>query len=95
MDAMAHEFSWQDIPGLAGFVLYALAYLLVSLKRLRAEDMAFFVLNGAAAGLILTGLYLDFNLGSVLTQIFYLTVSLVAILARLRPAPVRAEAPAG
>ncbi len=73
-----------EFLGLAGFALYALAYASISLGRVTGDSPVFYALNGLAAASVLASLTMDFNLGSVMIQIFYLGVSLAGLCSRLR-----------
>lgn len=75
-----------DAAGLAGFGLYVLNYALLTLQRGRADRIGHFAINGTAASLVLIGLAQDFNLASALIQIFWIVMSAVAIVLRLRRA---------
>ncbi|MDX8348145.1 hypothetical protein SLH49_09115 [Cognatiyoonia sp. IB215446] len=73
-----------DAIGVAGFGLYVLNYTLLTFRRIRTEHVAYFVINATAAGMVLVGLSASFNLASALIQIFWLIISLTAIVIRLR-----------
>jgi len=73
--------------GLAGFAVYAGAYLMLCLKRIDSGSMAFYALNGIAAALTAGSLFYSFNPGVFLTQAFFLVASLAAVAIRLRPQP--------
>jgi len=92
MTNLTSALSWADVPGMLGFTLYAVAYLLVATNRLKGHETMFFALNGAGAVFVLVGLQLNFNLGAMLVQVFYLTVSGATITARLWRRPVETPA---
>ncbi|WP_172331079.1 hypothetical protein [Mangrovicoccus sp. HB161399] len=73
-----------ELLGVAGFALYALAYVWISIGRVTGDSPLFYALNGLAALAVLASLTMDFNLGSVMIQIFYLAVSLAGLWSRLR-----------
>ncbi|MDX8351091.1 CBU_0592 family membrane protein [Cognatiyoonia sp. IB215182] len=79
---------WQpgvaDAIGVAGFGLYVLNYTLLTFRRIRTEYVVYFVINAAAASMVLIGLSASFNLASALIQVFWLIISLTAIVIRLR-----------
>lgn len=94
MEDAVMTISWEHIPGILGFALYATNYLALCSGRLNGTEMRYFVQNGLAALLVLYGLHLDFNLGAALVQVFYVLASVAAILTRLRrtePAAVSAS----
>ena len=82
-----------DAVGVAGFGLYVLNYTLLTLRKIRTEDILYFVINGSAASMVLIGLSSSFTLASAMIQIFWVGISLVAIIIRLR-APIAAPAQA-
>ena len=80
-----------ELAGIAGFCLYVTNYTLLTCKILNAEDKLFFILNGLAAGLVLAGLMVSFNLASALIQVFWITISIIGIAIRLRRTPKPAQ----
>lgn len=73
-----------DAIGVAGFGLYVMNYSLLTLGRLRSEQVTYFVVNWIAASMVLIGLMASFNLASALIQIFFIGISTVGIIVRLR-----------
>lgn len=83
-----------DAIGVGGFGLYVLNYTLLTFRRIRTECVLYFVINGAAATMVLIGLSASFNLAAAMIQIFWVGISIVAIIIRLRSkveTPVSAE----
>ena len=76
--------AWLEAIGVAGFALYVLNYGLLTIHRLTSQSKAYFVLNMFAASCVLIGLTHSFNLASALIQGFWIVISVVAILMRLR-----------
>ncbi len=72
------------VLGVAGFLVYATADILLSLRHLNSEGITYYVLCGLAAILIGTSLIFDFNLGALLTELFCLSTCILAIVLRLR-----------
>lgn len=79
----------QDFVGIAGAASIIVAYLLLQLRRVDADNVWFSAVNAAGAALILSSLWFDFNLAAVIIESFWLLISLYGIAAalRLRPAP--------
>ena len=71
--------------GIAGFALYVLNYGLLTFKQVTSESKCYFMLNMIAASCVLIGLIHSFNLTSALIQMFWIVISCVAIIIRLRP----------
>ena len=73
-----------DAIGIAGFGLYVLNYTLLTFQRVRSESILYFVINGTAATMVLIGLMSAFNLAAAMIQIFFICISCVAVVVRLR-----------
>jgi|GEM_PF-872141 len=79
-----------DLAGLAGVILYLLAYSLLQGGQLRVDEYTYSAMNLLAAAMVLVSLTSDFNLASVLIQISWIFVSLAG-LRRLRSSRQRAR----
>jgi len=73
-----------DVIGVAGFGLYVLNYALLTFRRMKSDQIAYFAMNGVAASMVLVGLLSSFNLASAMIQIFWIGISAIAIFIRLR-----------
>lgn len=73
-----------DAVGVAGFGLYVLNYTMLTFQRVKSESITYFVINGSAACMVLIGLSNAFNLAAAMIQIFFICISCVAIILRLR-----------
>lgn len=73
-----------DAIGVAGFGLYVLNYTLLTFGRVCSRCITYFAINWIAATCVLIGLTASFNLASALIQVFWICISTVAILIRLR-----------
>jgi hypothetical protein len=73
-----------DAIGVAGFGLYVLNYTLLTFGRVCSRCITYFAINWVAASCVLVGLTASFNLASALIQVFWICISTVAILIRLR-----------
>ncbi len=83
-----------EMIGVAGFGLYVLNYTLLTFHRLHSGDAAYFAINLIAAGCVLTGLLVSFNLASAMIQAFWILISTAAIAVRIRtPRADRATVP--
>ncbi|WP_296420669.1 CBU_0592 family membrane protein [Pseudooctadecabacter sp.] len=74
-----------DVIGVLGFALYVVNYALLTFNKITSQSHLYFWLNLAAASLVLVSLTQAFNLASVLIQLFWIALSLAAIVVRLRP----------
>jgi len=70
--------------GIAGFCLYVCNYLLLTFQKLHSTDPAYFAINLVAATCVLLGLLVSFNLASAMIQLFWVVISTIAILLRLK-----------
>lgn len=73
-----------DTIGVVGFALYVINYGLLTFHRITSHSKTYFVLNLAAATLVLIGLTHSFNLASALIQMLWIAISLTAIALRMR-----------
>ena len=70
--------------GLLGVLLYVIGFFCLSTGRLDSNRPTYFVLVLTAASLVMISLTSDFNLSAALIQGFYISMSIGAILLRLR-----------
>lgn len=70
--------------GLAGTGLILLAYALIQTGRMRAENPAYSVINGAGAAMILFSLIFEFNLAAFVMEVFWLLISAFGLYRGLR-----------
>ncbi len=73
------NWAWYDILGTLGVVVIVLAYFLLQTGRMRSEQLAYSVMNGVGAVLILISLYYTFNFPSFVVEFFWLLISLFGI----------------
>ncbi|QUJ76919.1 hypothetical protein KDD17_02335 [Sulfitobacter albidus] len=73
-----------DAIGLLGFALYVGNYALLTLHILCSRSTAYFTINLTAASAVLIGLTSNFNLPAALIQTFFIVISCVGIVIRLR-----------
>ena len=70
--------------GVVGFIFYLSNYTLVTFRVIDSQGIAFFLINICGACLILISLVQNFNLGSMLIQVFWICLGIIAIAIRLR-----------
>ena len=73
------SFSLPDILGTVGVGLIVLTYILLQTERLRSEQLAYSMMNGVGAALILVSLWYSPNLPSVVVESFWLVISVYGI----------------
>ena len=71
-----------DIIGIAGVVLFLLAYYLLQIERLRYDDYGYLALNGVGAMLVMISLIWAFNLAAFLLEVAWLAVTVLGLLKR-------------
>ena len=71
--------NWYDILGTLGVAIIVLTYILLQIERVRSDQLAYSLMNAVGAALILISLYFDFNLPSVVVEVFWLLISLFGI----------------
>lgn len=71
--------AWFDIIGTIGVVLIILAYAAVQARRMGPEQLSYSVINLVGAAMILLSLKYNFNLASVIIEIFWILISLWGI----------------
>ncbi|WGH79942.1 CBU_0592 family membrane protein [Jannaschia ovalis] len=75
-----------QLLGLLGAVLYICNYCALAMRLVDTSGSLYFLLQLAAATMVLLSLSEAFNVGAMMIQIFFITVSLLALLTRLRRA---------
>jgi hypothetical protein len=78
------EVHFLDMVGILGCAFYILNYTTVAIRRFYGESLTYFSVNIAAASMVLLSLTRDFNLASVVIQVFWIGASVTAIAIRLR-----------
>ena len=73
-----------ELIGVAGFGLYVMNYTLLTFHKLHSHDALYFAINLVAASMVLAGLTVSFNLASAMIQLFWVAISFIAIIVRLR-----------
>ena len=73
-----------QIVGLIGAGLYMVNYSLLSLRVLSGDSARYFALNLLAALLVMISLTQSFNLAAATIQSFWVVVSIVSIIVRVR-----------
>lgn len=70
--------------GILGFLTYVSGYTILSIGWYDTRSISYFIVNLTASFLVCLGLIADFNISSLLIQVFYFTISVIAIAMRLR-----------
>lgn len=75
------------IIGVIGVALYVANYSLLSSRIVNSDSLGFFAMNTLAASFVLVSNYVEFNLASVMIQVFWIGIGFKAIAIRRRPRP--------
>ncbi|AKS46891.1 hypothetical protein SAMN05444287_2015 [Octadecabacter temperatus] len=73
-----------DAVGVFGFGLYVLNYTMLTFHRVTSHCKSYFAINLVAASMVLIGMTFSFNLASALIQLFWIGISVAAIIVRVR-----------
>jgi len=79
-----HSFGWHDVVGLAGVVILLGTFFALQIDRIDSQSLAYSLLNGVSAVLILVSLLYTFNWASFIIEIFWIGISLIGIVRWLR-----------
>lgn len=73
-----------EVIGMTGFALYVMNYTMLTLHLVCSKTVRYFAVNLTAASCVMVGLTASFNLPSAMIQGFFITISTVGIIIRLR-----------
>ncbi|GAB4121214.1 MAG: hypothetical protein Tsb0027_17240 [Wenzhouxiangellaceae bacterium] len=74
-----NSFGWHDVVGLAGVIMLLGTYFALQIDRIDSQSLAYSLLNGISAVLILVSLLYTFNWASFIIEIFWISISLIGI----------------
>lgn len=77
--------------GVLGVAVYVGTYALLSRRILDGDSVAFFAGNTVAAALVLTSNFGEFNLASVMAQVFFIVIGFTAMMKRFQEDTARAK----
>jgi hypothetical protein len=84
MELFATETFFRFI-GVVGFGLYVTNYSLLSSRVINSDSLGFFAMNTLAASFVLASNYVEFNLASVMIQMFWIAIGFKAMAIRRKP----------
>lgn len=73
------NYGWADAVGNLGVLLVLGSYLGLQLGRFDSQGLAYSACNAAGAALLLVSLSVNFNLSSVIIEVFWLAFSLIGL----------------
>jgi len=68
-----------DIIGMIGVSLIIFAYFMLQLQKFSSEDLSFSLINITGSLLILYSLTYNWNLSSVIIEVFWILISLIGV----------------
>lgn len=74
------SYAWSDFVGSIGVVTIILTYILLQTERLASGSLAYSVLNGAGALLIVFSLLYSFNFSAFVVESLWVLISLYGVL---------------
>ncbi|MDX1320944.1 MAG: hypothetical protein R3207_12255 [Oceanospirillum sp.] len=77
------SYSWFDLVGNIGVFMVVLAFYLLQTERLNSRDIRYSLLNLTGAILLLISLLFNWNLSSVIIELFWIAISLIGIFKHL------------
>lgn len=77
-------YTWHDFVGNIGVGLIVGTYFLLQIRRMESRGVAYSLLNALGAMLIIVSLLFDFNLSSMVIEIFWLAISAFGIIRALQ-----------
>ncbi len=76
-----------QLLGLTGAATYSLSYFLIAFDRLSSRSPVYYLMQFAAASLVLVSLTRDFNIASLCIQLFFILVSVIGVCRHLKKRP--------
>ena len=73
------NFTFYDLIGSVGVATIIITYVLLQTEKIRSESLAYSVLNGLGAGLIVISLIFDFNFSAFIVESLWVLISLYGI----------------
>ena len=73
------NYAWSDVIGSIGVGLIILTYILLQTEKIRSESLAYSVLNGLGAALIVYSLIYNFNFSAFVVESLWVLISIYGI----------------
>ena len=73
------QFAWYDFVGSIGVFKIIATYILLQTERLKSESLAYSVLNGLGAALIVFSLFYSFNFSAFVVESLWVLISVYGI----------------
>lgn len=73
------NYAWYDFVGSIGVFTIIATYILLQTERLKSESLAYSVLNGLGAALIVFSLFYSFNFSAFVVESLWVLISVYGI----------------
>ena len=73
------QYAWYDLVGSIGVFTIILTYILLQTEKLKSESLAYSVLNGLGASLIVFSLFYSFNFSAFVVELLWVLISIYGI----------------
>ena len=73
------NYAWYDFVGSVGVFMIITTYVLLQTERLKSESLAYSVLNGLGAALIVFSLFYSFNFSAFVVESLWVLISVYGI----------------
>jgi len=73
------QYAWYDLVGTLGVFTIILTYILLQTGKLKSESLAYSVLNGLGAALIVFSLFYSFNFSAFVVESLWVLISIYGI----------------
>ena len=73
------QYAWYDLIGSVGVFTIILTYILLQTEKLKSESLAYSVLNGLGASLIVFSLFYSFNFSAFVVELLWVLISIYGI----------------
>ncbi len=74
------NYAWYDVVGSIGVFTIITTYVLLQTGRIKSESLAYSILNGAGAGLIVFSLFYSFNFSAFVVESLWVLISIYGII---------------
>ena len=78
------QYAWYDLVGTLGVFTIILTYILLQTGKLKSESLAYSVLNGLGAALIVFSLFYSFNFSAFVVESLWVLISIYGIIKYFR-----------
>ena len=78
------DYGWHGFLGNLGVAMIILSYMALQLERIDSRSILYSALNVIGAVLVILSLLVEFNLSALVIEVFWVLISILGIVRRLR-----------